>query len=171
MAKVKRTAVPEEFNSAHTKGKELGEKNDCSVKSIAIITGEPYEKCLAALTKVGRPKNTGVSLYRIRLALNELGFETQLLGRSDLYRREGQGLRQEGEMRKLIDSYPSPHHNLKHATTHHPRRFAKQWESFPDCLFGTDGHVLAFKDGEIKDWSINKSLRITEMILVKKKGA
>lgn len=163
MPRIKRTNTPDEFDATSIKARELHETNDCAVKAVAIVTGEPYEKVHNLMWKLGRKPRDGTSFHIIIATLRLLGWEVECQHRSKLY-REG------GLMREMINSYPKPHNNLKKVTTHHPRRFPKQWEGFPDCILGTDGHVLAFKDGEVKDWSINKSLRVIDIITIKKKG-
>ncbi|PIZ30308.1 MAG: hypothetical protein COY40_04985 [Alphaproteobacteria bacterium CG_4_10_14_0_8_um_filter_53_9] len=71
----------------------------------------------------------------------------------------------------IIASYPGQHCNLHHLTTRHPVRFKAQWANVPDCLLYVRGHVAAYVDGVVQDYTVNRSSRIYDMYTVEKINA
>lgn len=53
----------------------FNERNDCTVRAIAVTTGLPYAEVHAALKKTGRRNRKGASVFTMRFACKELGFE------------------------------------------------------------------------------------------------
>jgi hypothetical protein len=54
---------------------KLGEKNDCGVKSLSVITGVDYLECHKVLEGLGRKKGGSTKLSSMFLALNKFGFK------------------------------------------------------------------------------------------------
>lgn len=54
---------------------KLGEKNDCGVKALSVITGISYVECHRALSKLGRKKGRATRLGAIFDALKQFGFK------------------------------------------------------------------------------------------------
>lgn len=52
-----------------------GERNDCTVRAMALSTGLDYDECHAAFAAVGRIKGKGVRRDKTRAAAKRLGFE------------------------------------------------------------------------------------------------
>ena len=53
----------------------IGEKNDCGVKALAVITGESYNDCHAILKKLGRKNGKGTYTSQMQRALDHFGFK------------------------------------------------------------------------------------------------
>lgn len=54
---------------------KLGEKNDCGVKALSVITGIDYAECHRALARLGRKKRGATKLVSIFDALKQFGFK------------------------------------------------------------------------------------------------
>lgn len=54
---------------------QLGEKNDCGVCALSVVTGLPYANCHAALKKHGRKNGKGTFNWQIFRAVEDLGFK------------------------------------------------------------------------------------------------
>jgi len=63
------------YASLAAEASAFGERNDCSVKAIAVVTGRPYAKCHAALVRAGRRNRCGATRAQQANALKELGFQ------------------------------------------------------------------------------------------------
>lgn len=62
------------WNETAAKTREHRETNDCTVKAMAIATGESYDTCRAALAKFGRKARKGCGWPVQWRALNSLGY-------------------------------------------------------------------------------------------------
>ena len=153
--KIAKALKPELYSALRENSRAIGEKDDCSVIAVASACSVTYTEAHAALEKAGRKQGKATPISVTEEALRSLGFSAKMmLGR---------------EVRKNIDTYPHPHNHLKNVTTHHPRRFPEVWENYhPNMLWFTRDHVLSVKDGKVQDWSINNSLRVTQIWLVEK---
>lgn len=156
MARIKRTSWSTEF-TALAESKET-DRNDCSIKAIAVATGAPYQDVLAIAAAFGRRRGKGTPFHISRKTLDLLGYDIYQWGGSDV--------------RRLIDRYPGVHRNLHGITSHHPRRFAKAWREIVGdkvLVMASTHHMLCYRDGIIHDWSINRALRMTTIWTVTKK--
>ena len=149
MPRIMKTDTHSEFNALFQIGREKGEKNDCSVKAVALITGKTYDEAHIELQRRGRINRQGVQNNIILDAAAALGEPTKRLLLKDVYH--------------IIQSYPKPHYGLKNITSHHPRRFPQIWSKAPDCLLFSNAHVAAFINGAVIDWSVNNVLRIVQI--------
>ena len=147
MAKIAKTSVPQDFFELR-KGL-TDDKNFCAAIALAALTGIDVVAVRDALEGAGRKRGGGTYNYQMRTALNGFGFEMIKLD----WR----------EHSSIIGSYPSVHKNLKHITTHHPRRFKKAWADKGNMLMITPTHAAALVDGEVVDWSINNSLCVIDL--------
>lgn len=159
MPRLSKTATPVEFGSAHGAAVLMNETNDCAVKAVVIATGEPYEKVHAIMKRLGREDRKGTAMTITEATIKELGWR---------WRRWGY-LKMQEQMR----SYPGIHgsdRGVKNMTTHHPRRFREQWRKHDGkiMLLRTPHHILCYRDGEVKDWSINRSLKIIDIYELEK---
>ncbi len=142
------------FWELHSEASELKERNDCTVKAIAIATGCTYKQAHKAMADAGRKNGKGAYVSQQRVALAALGFKME---RIDL-------------KSEVVSKYPSPHFNLQGATTHHAVRFAKVWASLPPMMMYTQGfsHVAAFRDGKVHDWTAGRAFRISTAFVITK---
>ncbi len=137
------------FLSVCEDSKKFGETNDCTVKSISITTGVPYEKVHAALKKFGRKDRKGASIFQMEMACKELGFEMKIRNKRD-----------------FMDKYPASGRKLKNITTNHPKKYNKAWKDGKNYIFSTSGHVAAVVDGVNHDWTVGRYFRVISVFEV-----
>lgn len=158
MARVVRTTEPTEYRNARRVSSAMNESNDCAVVAITLATGVAYDIVHSILKKHGRKNRKGTNLYMMKACLIELGFNYRVWS--------------VGERVAVIHQYPGQHKGLSSITTHHPRRFAKVWaRQHKNLFFFTSSwrHVLAVKDGEVQDYTVNKAQRIEEIWEISRK--
>lgn len=141
--KIKATPRTEQFDALCNSTVAHGEKNDCSVKAVALVCGVSYETAHAAMAAQGRKQGRGASTTSIELAVIALGKQVELVN-----------------PKHVIAQYPGVHKNLKNVTTHHPARFPSVWKNGGTYLAYIRGHVLAIVDGVVHDWTAGKSKQI-----------
>ena len=117
----------------------LDEKNDCTVRAIAITTGEGYDMAHYAMEEHGRRKGKGAQLYAMKDACEALGYEMLKLHRD-----------------KWEDV-------AKTATT----ATKLQWPG--RYIISFRGHVAAMVDGDIYDWVKGRRHRILDIYHIVKK--
>lgn len=157
MPKIERVATTERFNALSNASRGLNENNDCAVKAVALLCAVPYEAAHAKLKELGRKQGSGTPYAAIRTAIEFFDYRIVQWTGSDI--------------QDVITTYPGEgHRNLKHITTHHPRRFKKAWAPLKDrrLLLCVKKHVAAFVDGEVHDWSVNTSKQIWQILEVVK---
>lgn len=153
MPRIQKTALSPEFSALISESNAHNEKDDCSVKAVALITGRPYAEVHAVFAACGRKTRRGTPLTVSLDALEELGVKVRIWTFN--------------EMRAMMDSYPgadttNPNRSI---TTHHWRRFPRSWapHRHKKFILVTRNHMLAVVDGEVKDWSINRSLHVIQI--------
>jgi len=141
MAKISQTQSSSEYKTVRT----TGEKNDCAVVCVASVCGVSYQVAYDKLKQLGRKPGKGAYTSQIFGAISDFGFGARLV-----------------LTRKIIDSFPGVHKNLKNITTYHPRRFPESFDRTKVYMAFTVNkrHVLSIVDGKTVDWSANKALRI-----------
>ena len=143
MAMIKATPRTEQFNALCNSTAAYGEKNDCSVKAVALVCGVSYDEAHAAMAAQGRKKGRGAQTSSIELAVIALGKKIEVVN-----------------PKHIIAQYPGVHKNLQNVTTHHPARFPDAWKNGGTYLAYIRGHVLAIVDGVVHDWTVGRSKRI-----------
>lgn len=152
MPKIKRTEHPEEFKVMRNAASYAGESNDCAVVAVALLCKQPHNEVAELSYALGRVKGKGTHWPIIRAMFKHYGYELARM-----------------ERRHFLDQYPKPHCNvLKNVTTHHPRRFPGVFDDGNEYLLNCRTHVAALVGGQVKDWSINNSLKVSEVYLVRK---
>lgn len=150
MAKVQKVAFSPTYLKVAAETQARNEANDCSVKAIVILCGVSYDVAHAALKARGRQDRAGCSSPIIWQAMTDLGFKVKLWDCLDIQDK--------------IAEYPGRGKNLKSVTTHHFRRFPKAWAGcHPNLAVFVKGHILAVKNGEVCDWSVNNSRPVTNI--------
>jgi len=149
---------------------KAGETNDCVVMSIALATNTAYEAVLQLCEQYGRKPGRGTNMRRVaRPALAHLGFKViEWRYRSRVVNAPtGNFSDLPNDLNTIIRSYPGRHGEvLKSITSHHPKRFQKQWSEFGagrKFIAVTRSHALAIIDGEVHDWSVGRALRVNYM--------
>lgn len=136
-------------------GDDMNERMDCSVIAIAIACNVSYQKAHAALKAAGRRNRCGTKIPVSKAAIEALGFTVRQWTKK--------------EHREMLKSYGLPKSKqVQTITTHHPRQtsqtegVAEAWQhTHKNMIFITRKHMLAYKDHEVCDWSINKALYVT----------
>lgn len=154
MATIRRQPISKTFQELSAVAEIHSEKNDCTVKALAILTGCSYSAVHTALESAGRKRGKGASFLIQEGACEMLGFK---LVKMTCYDRL-----------QIIQEYPGAHKNLQSITTHHPRRFPRVWANKPPMMFHVRGHVAAFKEGTVHDWTVNKAMRVLDIYTVEK---
>ena len=154
MARVSKVAVDAKFHEIKSALKQDGDNNYCAILAIAALTGVDPKTVREAVEAAGRKRGKGTYQHQMISACEALGFKMNFI--SHKTRSE------------IIAQYPGTHKNLKSITTNHPRRFSKVWQSQPNMLMITTNHAAAYVDGTVIDWSVNNSLRITELYTIVK---
>jgi len=110
------------------KSKSFGEKNDCSVKAVAIVMNASYEEAHTALKNAGRRSGKGASVPMIMEAIRSLG--GYVTGWKDIKNHGGTS------QRRCPVS-----------------RIAGRLPRKGRYLALTRNHIAAVKDGEVLDWT------------------
>jgi hypothetical protein len=135
-------------------GDDMNERMDCSVIAIAIACSVSYQAAHAALKTAGRRNRCGTKIPVSKAAIKALGYTVRQWTKV--------------EMRAMLKSYGLPPSKCyANITTHHPRQTSQgtgvsdAWqETHSNMIFVTAKHMLAYKDHEVSDWSINKALYV-----------
>jgi hypothetical protein len=151
MPRIKRVLPSAEFEGLRRVASDNNEKGDCAVKALVLLTGLPYAQVNQALIEGGRKPRRGTQWWVMDRGLEILGFKREKI---------------DGWIEKMIASYPGGHSRMAHITTHHPRRFKKQWQGVEPLLLDCSRHVAAFKDGVVHDWTINQSMRVNNVFRI-----
>jgi hypothetical protein len=146
MAKIKYQPRTPEYEELCRNASELGETNDCSVRAVALVTGQPYAIVHELFIEEGRKPRHGTKMYITTAVLDFLGFNLVTVNRRDMIRQ-----------------YPGIHKTLKHITSHHPARFNKVWKNGKKYLMRTNSHILAVIDGVNHDWTAGRAFRCTTL--------
>lgn len=144
MPRAKTIGATETFRELQSKMISNGERNDCSVKAVALVCGVEYEKARATLQELGRKTGKGVYHHTIHAAIKHLGKTSTRV-----------------DVRNFIDKYPTAHRKaLKSITTHHPERFNSAWADGKTYIAHCSGHCLAIINGVNHDWTRGRAKRI-----------
>lgn len=149
MARIHRIQTAEQYNLMREFTRIANETNDCSVVSIALVTGVGYNAALEALDEAGRIPKRGSTTPQMLTAIQALGFHFETIHPS-----------------RFIDQYPGVHKNLQSVTTHHPDRFNGAWNDGNNYLLFTRGHVGAVVQGVNMDWTRGKAKRVYQIVRV-----
>ncbi len=129
------------------------ERNDCTVKALALATGISYQEAHSDLAARGRKHGKGLNNWDLRQAIKARGFG--LIHLSPYL---------------FIDRYPKSHQILQNITTHHPERFNRVWCDGHTYMFSCRGHVLIVRDGENLDWTKGTAKRVLRIYRITKRS-
>jgi len=153
MARINTSIRTGEFNQLVAASNAMGEKNDCSVKAVALACGAEYEVAHRALASNGRRKGRGAYTQDILKAIADLGFKAERVS-----------------IQGFIDQYPKGHRDvLRNVTTHHPARFNNVWADGNTYLMFTKRHVLTVINGTNHDWTNGRAMRAISVYKITKK--
>jgi hypothetical protein len=154
MPKIKREHKirTQKYNELYWSGVKMGDKNDCAVRAIAVVTGLSYAEAHAACAAVGRKPGRGMMDDQIVKCLNSLGFDVI-----------------EIDPMAILAHYPPPHNHMRSITSHQPERFKEVWKSLygqSNLLLFKWGHVGAYSDGVVHDWMRGTRCRMRRILQV-----
>lgn len=149
MARINNIEVTPAYAAVVGAAATKGEDNDCAVRAISILSGLSYETVHDAFIAAGREVGKPTPWTVITAACAALGVTLKEV--------------KPERTADIIASYPGVHSALKSITTHHPVRFPKAWADQPAVMMDTGGHVAAFKDGQLHDWSVNRAMRVKKL--------
>lgn len=145
--------MTDDYQVLRNHGNMLGESEDCTVICVATLCGVTYDVAHSALSKAGRRSNRGVRMHSIRLAIESLGFDIEVMKRQH-----------------FISRYPGDYRNVTCVTSRHPDKFNHVWRDGFNYLLATRSHALAVKNGVTHDWSRNVSKKVVTIWKVVKKA-
>lgn len=127
------TSEPLSYATIKQDSKSRGERNDCVVKALALVTGKSYDECHRALRINGRRNRGYTYRHTTEAAIEQLGYKRELVTRSVI------GLRQ-----PTVNQFP---------------RIAgpKTYMVF------TARHALAYVNGKVEDWTAGRRHRVKEV--------
>lgn len=125
---------------------KFGEKNDCSVKAVALATGTKYSKVHYAFKKQGRKEGRGTHFYQQVAVLRELGFELKLV-----------------HVGHYNDPKVKNKFKAKTVTT-----LERELPSRGIFLVYTSGHMLCARGGKILDWTQGRRHQLRDIYRVVK---
>lgn len=144
----------EEFIKLSGQSMLAGERNDCSVKAVAVALDISYNEAHDLCCLAGRKHGEGMYTKDILAAIQ----------RSDKYLTMTSVLPVE-----MIARYPKGHRDvLRNVTTHHPSRFKDNWPEGVYLLFSRH-HVTAVVDGVVHDWAKGRALRVNKIYQIFRK--
>lgn len=144
MARIKAIPFSKTYDDVRAVSRLNNEHNDCAVVAVSIAADVSYEKALAVLTIHGRKPRRGTPVWVTERAMEELGFNLIRIDPKDFIKR----------------NYRGAFARLKNVTTHHPRRHPVAWDANKRYMLRTRSHILAVKGGKVRDWTINRALRV-----------
>jgi hypothetical protein len=128
----------------------LGEKDCCSVMSVAAITGLPFAKVQEVFREAGRKDRKPTPVIITENVLKELGYKCTTVA-----------------PRTFIDQYPEVHKRvLKSVTAHHPDRFPHVFRNGKAYLFCTADHMFAVINGEVHDHARGSRVQVKKIFEV-----
>jgi len=137
------------YKTLTKEGKELGAKGFCGPLAYAVITGCGMEKAFKDLRGSFKPKGGGMRTGPLKAAIEARGFKLERL-----------------TVAHFNPLYPTKY-VYKKITSHHPRRWPNHWPK-GTFLCVSSNHFFTIVDGEVIDFTINRSYPINSIFKVTK---
>lgn len=140
------------------------ERNDCTVKALAIATGKTYEQAHGAMALRGRNFRKGATMSVVFLALSDLGFTKKEVFNRNLAdaERDYISAADKEKAAKYRRSRWAKGKTIKAIKPHLPKRGA--------FLIETRTHLLCVRAGEVHDWTSDRRHRIIKVHQITKAG-
>ena len=137
-----------------TVGRNLHERNDCSVRAIAAASGQSYDYVHGLFAAAGRKTGKGTRTSITNCVVAQLGLKLE-----------------DVPSQHFLDRYPPAHRKaLRNVTTHHADRFPAAWADGHTYVLFTTGHMLAVVNGVNHDWTRGNALRVKRICRVVRWG-
>lgn len=133
------SALYDQLDEVSTKIKE---DNDCTVMTLACVTGASYENAHAALEAAGRQRGEGAALEVLFTALKALGHTTRRHWSKHTLRLEV------GADARVTSASPAVGDG--------------DWSVMPTMILNMTRHVAAFRAGEVHDWSDERMVPVLD---------
>lgn len=159
------------FKTVQEHTRAFGEKNDCAVKAVAIATKTDYATVHALFKKLGRKSRQGTYAFITLRALKELGYDVKEIYMPHDARRlaESASTSETADfVRRVISKYPK-FYNAKKFTVNQLESFSEAWSHIENALVVVRGHVLAYQDGLVHDWTKGKKNAIESIMILSKR--
>lgn len=156
--------MSELYSKTREVSRKFGETNDCAVVAISIFLDVSYEEAWLALKNAGRKACSGTYKYQQVQAINDLLAAKKInkkLVKHDVEERFWKKEKSDFEM-SIRSKYP-PRYNTKNLTIKQIEKFADAWSHIDNALIFISGHVAAFRDGIIHDWSAGRRNHIEQI--------
>lgn len=137
------------------------ERNDCTVKALAIATGKTYEQAHGAMALRGRNFRKGVTMSVCFQAARDLGFTEKEVFCRHFSERDHYFAPDKEKAKKYRRSRWAKGKTIKSIKPFLPKRGA--------YLIQTSTHVLCVRAGEIHDWTNDRRHRIIKVHHITKK--
>jgi len=138
------------------------ERNDCTVKALAIATGKTYEEAHGAMALRGRNFRKGTTMSTVFLALSDLGFTKKEVFCRHFSERDHRYPPDQEKAKKYRRSRWAKGKTMKSISPHLPKRGA--------FLIETSTHLLCVRAGEVHDWTSDRRHRIVKVHHITKAG-
>lgn len=123
------------FNEINKTSIALGERNDCTVKAVALTAKVDYAVAHKALSKAGRRKGSGAYRHQQVIALEAIG------------------------AKRVVLETPMQPNGSRYTT----KTITKALPGKGNFYVFTARHALAVIDGVVEDWSATRAKRVTEV--------
>ena len=152
MPKLVKDGFDDRFHAMNNMTVIYREKNDCTVKALAITTGVDYHVANDVLRKCGRKNRHGCYDPVWKKSYSLTGHALKQLSIFEF-------------LNKIPESYRK---NIKNLTTYHPKKFPGIFDPNKKYIIQVRGHVLPVIGGKVVDWSSDRAKRAIAVYEVEK---
>lgn len=131
-----------DYTSLTIESKKLNERNDCTVKAFAIVTGCSYNEAHWEMKKAGRPNRKGLPTLLVNRRIRKEDIPDHNERMIAALKRKGFKVQKVGCNSKTV------------------RTLGRNIKSNGRFLVFVRGHVLAIKDKKVHDWTDGRCHRI-----------
>ncbi|MAL00694.1 MAG: hypothetical protein CL536_00860 [Alcaligenaceae bacterium] len=143
------------FRKMERRSNKWNERNDCTVKALAIATGKTYEQAHGALALRGRNFRKGTTMSAVWKAARDLGFTEKEIYCRYFSERDHLFAPDKERAKKMRRSRWAKGKTIKSIKPYLPKRGA--------FLISTSTHVLCVRAGEVHDWTSDRRHRIVKV--------
>ncbi len=131
------------------------ERNDCTVKALAIATGKTYEQAHGALALRGRNFRKGTNMSTVWKAARDLGFTEKEVYCRHFSEHDWHAPEKKERAKKMRRTRWAKGKTIKSIKPYLPKRGA--------YLIQTSSHILCVRAGEVHDWTSDRRHRIVKV--------
>ena len=150
------------FRKMERRSNKWNERNDCTVKALAIATGKTYEQAHGALALRGRNFRKGTTMSTVWKAARDLGFTEKEVFCRHFSERVHHFPEHKDRAAKYRRSRWAKGKTIKSIKPYLPKRGA--------YLIETSSHILCVRAGEVHDWTSERRHRIVKVHHITRAG-